>query len=103
LLGDSNTYKREKEQNLGVRVWLRFYSEKKVFRWEITGLFKLTIVKQPPLWARPLPSELEDPEHVIISSFLFNFKIFFEFKKVIILIKKKFFFLEKIYLCWSKN
>ena len=59
-------YQQEKEQNVGVRVWLKFNSDKNVFRWEITGLFDVfkTTTKQLPLWARPLPSELEGPKHV---------------------------------------
>nr|CAD2165337.1 unnamed protein product [Meloidogyne enterolobii] len=71
LLGDSNKmYQQEKEQNVGVRVWLKFNSDKKVFRWEITGLFDVfkTTTKQLPLWARPLPSELEGPKHHAFTS-----------------------------------
>ncbi|KAL7073248.1 hypothetical protein ACQ4LE_007111 [Meloidogyne hapla] len=67
-LGDANKiYEREKEQNIGIRVWLRFNSDKKVLRWEISGLFKPT-AKQLPLWARPLPSELVKPKHKPFSS-----------------------------------
>ncbi|CAK5116720.1 unnamed protein product [Meloidogyne enterolobii] len=71
LLGDSNKmYQQEKEQNVGIRVWLKFNSDKKVFRWEITGLFDVfkTTTKQLPLWARPLPSELEGPKHHAFTS-----------------------------------
>ncbi|KAF7634670.1 hypothetical protein Mgra_00005918 [Meloidogyne graminicola] len=63
-LGDSNNaYEKEKEQNIGIRVWLRFNSEKTLFRWEIVELFKAT-EKQPPLWARPLNNELEENKYV---------------------------------------